>query len=282
MRGNSGASLCFQGDFVLKECGNAKDQYDWFSAADLVGMIDGFRLPHTRLVDEHSYEIEYVHGYSATQITSVQDFARLVKLIEHWEKQPTETLGSWFNYLRRLEQHVAEGNSEEMRNAFHLASQYELPSSFGHGDLTLENVLVEKDGGMVLIDPNYSQGLFQSYILDYGKLLQSVHSDYHRVFNSSPGEDPAPLLAWFRKYLEERGLWEAALVAELTHIMRLRKYRPEGERSMVDALLRKVMKEIEGARAVNPTSGRLFRPGKPAILSAWEGHSLHSRPPYTP
>ena len=248
MRGNSGANLQFAGDFVVKHCSNAKDQYDWFSAADWVGLVEGVRLPYTEWVDERSYKIEYVRGYSATQITSVQDFERLVKLIEHWEKQPTETLGSWFNYLRRLRYHVDGSNSREMEAAFELVSQYELPGSFNHGDLTLENVLVENDGTMVLIDPNYSQGLFQSWLLDFGKLLQSVHADYHRLFNSSPGQDPQPLLQYLRSYLQDRNLWELALVAELSHVVRLRKYRPENERWMVDKILSKLIAEIETLR----------------------------------
>jgi hypothetical protein len=98
---------------------------------------------------------------------------------------------------------------------------------------------------MVLIDPNYEVGLFQSYLLDYGKLLQSVHSDYHRVFNSSAGEDPEPLLNYLKSYLQDRGEWEWALVAELTHIIRLRRYRPENERRLVDCLLDKLMRELQ-------------------------------------
>jgi hypothetical protein len=245
MRGNSGADLQFAGDFVLKQCSNAVQQCEWFGHANRVGLVEGVRLPYVCLLSENSYEIEYIRGYSATQITSVQDFARLVKLVGQWEKQPAVSVGSWGGYLQRLEDHVRVSNSEEMKAALALATRYELPGSFGHGDLTLENVLVEDSGEMVLIDPNYEVGLFQSYLLDYGKLLQSVHSDYHRVFNSSAGEDPEPLLNYLKSYLQDRGEWEWALVAELTHIIRLRRYRPENERRLVDCLLDKLMRELQ-------------------------------------
>jgi hypothetical protein len=82
-------------------------------------------------------------------------------------------------------------------------------------------------------------------LLDYGKLLQSVHADYHRVFNSSPGADPQPLLNCLKKHLQDRGEWQLALVAELTHIIRLRRYRPENERRLVDCLLDKLMRELQ-------------------------------------
>jgi thiamine kinase-like enzyme len=245
VRGNSGADLQFAGDYVLKSCPNAVQQVEWFGCAQSVGLVDGVRLPYVELVNANSYKIEYIRGYSATQITSVQDFARLVKLVGQWEKQPAASSGDWDGYLQRLEDHVRVSNSEEMMAAFELACRHELPGSFNHGDLTLENVLVENDGGMVLIDPNFESGLFQSYLLDYGKLLQSVHADYHRVFNSCPGADPQPLLNYLKKHLQDSGHWELALVAEITHVMRLRKYRPEGERRLVDEILCRLLGEIQ-------------------------------------
>jgi hypothetical protein len=238
--------LCFQGDYVLKECGNAREQCEWFGHANRVGLVEGIRLPYVELVNAESYKIEYIRGYSATMLTSVQDFARLVKLVEHWGCQPSVTGANWLSYLVRLEKHVRVSNSPEMEAALSLVCRCELPGSFNHGDLTLENVLVEDDGAMVLIDPNFESGLFQSWLLDYGKLLQSVHSDYHRLFNSSPGSDPQPLLNYLREYLQSRGQWELALIGELTHVMRLRKYRKSEEQWIVDKLLGNLIREIEG------------------------------------
>ena len=244
MRGNSGASLNFAGDYVLKECSNAKDQCEWFGYAQSAGLVDGVVLPYVELVTPTSYKIEYVSGYSATQITSVQDLQRLVNLIEHWRKQPASNTASWQSYLLRLEDHVRVSNSPEMEAAFELVSHYELPSSFSHSDLTLENVLVRNNGEMVLIDPNFAPGLFQSWLLDYGKLLQSTHSDYHRIFNSSPGADPEPLLQYLRSHLQSIGHWELAQIAEISHLMRLRKYRASEEWPKVDGILERLMGEI--------------------------------------
>ena len=245
MRGNSGATLQFSGDYVLKECANARAQCEWFALAERTGLVDGVVLPYVELVTPTSYKIEYVSGYSATQITSVQDLQRLVNLIEHWRKQPAANGADWFSYLVRLQDHVAVSGSEVMERAWKVAARYDLPGSFAHGDLTLENVLVRNNGEMVLIDPNFAPGLFQSWVLDYGKLLQSTHSDYHRIFNSSPGADPEPLLQYLRSHLIEEGIWEECLVGELSHIMRLRKYRPENERSKVDRILEGLAREIQ-------------------------------------
>lgn len=245
MRGNSGALLNFAGDYVLKECGNAKEQCEWFGRAECAGLVEGVSLPYVELVTPTAYRIEYISGYSATQITSVQDLQRLINLVECWRKKPATNSGSWEGYLQRLEHHVVVSNSAQMEAAFELVCRYNLPSSFNHGDLTLENVLVRSDGEMVLIDPNYSEGLFQSWLLDYGKLLQSTHSDYHRVFNSSPGSDPQHLLNYLRSHLVNAGAWQLALVAELTHIMRLRKYRSPEEWGKVDRILEGLVREIQ-------------------------------------
>lgn len=244
MKGNSGAALDFRGDFVVKTCSQAKGQVAWFREAEKTGIIPGFRLPQVEAISESQYRIEYIAGFSATMLTSVSEFKKLVDLAEHWASKPSTTNATWDSYLERLQNHVAASNSPLMQEAFDVVVQYNFPRSFCHGDLTLENVLVTGEGELVLIDPNYSFDLYQSWILDLGKLLQSTNSDYHRVFNSSPGVDPRPHLNYLRGYLQNRGLWKVSLVSELSHIMRLRRYRPEGEHQKVDQILVKLMKEI--------------------------------------
>ena len=245
MRGNSGAELTFCGDYVIKHCKNASDQVKWFELAAERLPNDLIRLPYVEPISNDSYRIEYIRGCSATQITSVQEFEKILNLVDHWGEQLPTNCPHWGDYLDRLHSHVSESDSKEMGEAYRLAEEYNFPGSFSHGDLTLENILIQSDGQMVLIDPNFSEDLFQSWVLDYGKLLQSTHSDYHRVFNSSPGSDPAPFLKCLWNHLERKGLLELALVAELTHLMRLRKYRREKhEREMVDRLLVKTMQEI--------------------------------------
>lgn len=245
MKGNSGASLDFQGDYVLKSCPQAAHQVEWFVEAKEAGLVEGIRLPSVELVNSESYRIEYIAGFSATMLTSVSEFKKLLRLIEHWTTKTSTTDATWDSYLERLETHVYVSKSPLMQEAFEVVSQQELPSSFCHGDLTLENVLVTGEGEMVLIDPNYAPDLFQSWVLDIGKLLQSIHSDYHRVFNSSSGVDPTPHFEYLRGYLKERSLWKMALVSELSHIMRLRKYRPPGEHVKVENILKRLMKEIK-------------------------------------
>ena len=247
MKGSSGATLDFSGDFIRKKCKDAAEQCEWFRIASRYLLAPGIRLPQTVCISDAEYDIEFIEGTCGTQIGSTRLIDTLVDQILVWSKVPPIRESNWESYIKRLySEHVSQTDSQIVRRIFEfLDNTSDLPSSFSHGDLTLENVIVENNGGIVLIDPNFKQNLFQSYVLDLGKLLQSVHSDYHRLFNSHPGGDPAPLCAHLRQRLGEP-LWNQALAAEMSHVVRLRKYRPSAQHPVVDQLLARLLAEAQG------------------------------------
>lgn len=247
MKGSSGATLKFSGDFIRKTCGDARQQCEWFELARGHSLLPGLRLPHTVLCSETEYEIEFVEGICGTRVGSTRLIDTLLDQIFLWSKVPPDRDHKWASYKKRLYlEHVSLTDSAIVRRIFEYIDNFsDLPSSFSHGDLTLENVLVENNGRLVLIDPNFKGNLFQSYVLDLGKLLQSVHSDYHRLFNSHPGGDPAPLCAHLRQRLG-KPLWTQAAVAEMSHVVRLRKYRPPAQQPEVDRLLERLLAEAQG------------------------------------
>ncbi|OUR96482.1 hypothetical protein A9Q84_09030 [Halobacteriovorax marinus] len=51
-----------------------------------------------------------------------------------------------------------------------------------HGDLTLENILIDKRKHLIFLDPNNDNTLATIH-LDIGKLFQSLHSEYEYFFN---------------------------------------------------------------------------------------------------
>lgn len=247
MKGSSGATLEFSGDFIRKKCKDAAEQCEWFRIASRYTLVPGVRLPQTVCISDAEYDIEFVEGVCGTQIETTRLIDTLVDQILLWSKVPATREADWDSYKVRLHsEHVALADSDIVRRTFEFLDEIEpLPSSFSHGDLTLENIIVENTGGVVLIDPNFKGNLFQSYVLDLGKLLQSVHSDYHRLFNSHPGGDPAALCAHLRQRLG-KPLWTLALAAEMSHVVRLRKYRPSAQRPEVDRLLARLLAEAQG------------------------------------
>lgn len=247
MKGSSGARLGFQGDVIRKECSDAAEQAEWFEIARNLPVMPGVRVPHTPRCGDGWYEIEFIEGTCGTHAESTLIIDSLLDQITTWGDCGTHRAVSWESYISRLHrQHIQNLVSiSPMLEAFNLVSQEPpLPASFGHGDLTLENVIIDRNGDLVLIDPNFKGDLFQSYILDLGKLLQSVHSDYHRLFDSHPGVDLKPHCEVLMDRLCDANLLRPALVAEITHVMRLRKYRPEDQRPKVDELLQRLLNEI--------------------------------------
>lgn len=241
MKGSSGASLHFCGDFILKECADAQSQYDWFCRAGSLPMVDGMRLPAVHSVSTQAYRIEFIHGTCATACCSTRMLDAICDQIDIWRGYPSQSGSTWNAYIDRLRAHAEQSQSEAMTSAVSfIASQPAFPPSFGHGDLTLENVIASQSGEIVLIDPNNKPDVYQSWVLDYGKLLQSLHADYHRVFQSNAGCDPLPLLAHLRSRLGVR-LFQQAIIAELSHLVRLRKYRPAEQRPIVDAVIQRIM-----------------------------------------
>ena len=104
-------------------------------------------------------------------------------------------------------------------------------------------MLIQADTSCCLIDPNHSPGLYQSYALDYGKMLQSTHTDYHATFNSNIGINLAMNDATLVTLLRNGGHYHGALLACLTHIIRLAKYHLT-EIEKVEALAKPLLEEL--------------------------------------
>lgn len=243
MRGNSGARLDFTGEWVLKTCSDAPQQNEWFDLARNLPTTNGIRIPSTRLVGDDSYQIEFIDGIVGTHSSSILIISALIDQILLWAQcasaRPSLT---WQNYMDRVyNYHIVQEHNSTLDYVFDLVISVPItppPPTFSHGDLTLENVIISFDWKeLVLIDPNFKSDLFQSYILDFGKLLQSTNSNYHHRFNSNPGVDLRSHNELLIKKLRQLGILRECLIAEITHVIRLRKYQPIYMLKTVDDLL---------------------------------------------
>ena len=246
MKGASGAGINLCGDYVLKNCSDAREQVEWFIKAKEHGLQSGIRLPYTDLEDRETYRMEFIRGHMATAEPTVLFIDTLLSQVDHWSRVPANSIASWDDYLLRIEEHVREGCTGVMKSALAYTESIDpLPPSFCHGDLTFENVLIESDGTLVLIDPNFKTNLYQSYMLDVGKLLQSTLADYHRIFGSNFAIDLSRHTTHLLKRVSQRAgdalYEERARAALLSHVVRLRKYRPESQRPIVDNLLAELL-----------------------------------------
>jgi len=243
MKGASGASLKLSGDFVTKTCKDAKNQVEWFRIIEEIGLPTGLRVPTIGKISASSYEMEFIQGHLATQESSVFVVQKLMEFCEGLQRTPQNNT-TWNSYLERLEAHVSIADTKPMVKALNLVSKASpFPQTFCHGDLTLENVMIDAKS-CVLIDPNYSPELYQSFVLDLGKILQSTHFRYHEVFNSNHGVSLTRHADFVEAWLKSHYLWDVAIIAAISHIIRLRRYRPENERTKVDSHLTSFIQEF--------------------------------------
>lgn len=229
-----------RGDFVEKWCKDAFEQVEWLRLAnEPPGFVRGVGSPKASLCEEdHKYRMEFIEGHAAWQDPTLRSVRGLLAQVFVWRDRGPASHSSWDSYLARLEDHVRVGDSEPMRLALsYVLSRPGLQTSFCHGDLTLENAIVRNGTSeLIIIDPNYKPGLFQSYSLDLGKLLQSTHANYHSIFGQSD-TNLSRQDTWLQKQLKSKGMWDDAYTALVSHVMRFRKYRQPSEHQIVDDLL---------------------------------------------
>ena len=85
-----------------------------------------------------------------------------------------------------------------------------------HGDITLENVLIDDLDNLILLDPN-DENILSTFHLDIGKLFQSLHSEYEYLLN-------------IKDYtVEERKIYQEKLDFHFLHLKNhlLNKYEKE-------------------------------------------------------
>jgi hypothetical protein len=247
--GSSGARLEFQGEWILKRCKDAKEQVDWFREAEKRPLLPGIYLPAVELVDEQSYRIERIAGIPGTFSQSLDTVFLLYEQVKLWSNQVCSTIRFPKEYCSRLRNdHLPKEGARIVHEAIGFFESEFLNvgpkgSTFCHGDLTLENVILMNDGSLGIIDPNHKSGLYQSFLLDFGKILQSIHSDYHRKFDCCPGVDQTWMYPPLYSALQRDGFLRNSLLSEISHLVRLRKYRPEEQRPLVDRILQDRMFE---------------------------------------
>jgi len=245
MRGWSGATLMQEGDHITKVCDNASDQVQWFTECKRFGMVEGIKTVDVYWRNANRYTMNHVVGHLATHEPQTTFISRLYDQIKHWQSVYPLNFANWHDYIQRLYEHAEVTDSSTIFRAVEMIEQFEpLEQSFCHGDLTLENMIVDASGDVWLIDPNFSGNLYQSWLLDAGKLLQSTHTRYHELMGSNAGVTLRKHDQVLIERLERDGVYQTALMACLTHIIRLCKYQRD-RIDAVEALALPLMKELE-------------------------------------
>ena len=220
--GQSGAFVERRGDRVTKTGARVRNEAEWYRiASDRIPE----HLPIVYSFVGDTLTLEYVESSPPRKIGS-REIGLLIDLILNFRKDDWPSSdASVDTMVHRLDDHIrlceedyraADVDIALLQHHLHQSfsnSSWDAVRSFSHGDFSLDNILWAP-GRVVLIDPIYDRELYSSYVLDFGKLLHSLHRHRHdeaysllvRRLNSLPigNLKIAELSQWIRivKYLQ--------------------------------------------------------------------------------
>lgn len=142
------------------------------------------------------YEYKYVEGENFITFLKYKDIKEIVpvidnlfKILEYFSKENIyfETEYKTMSFRKALEDKITTnsvklGLSVELRNK--LLSHLKNVGSFNkktlhHGDLTFDNIIIDKDKNLSLID--YSGGFYPHYWMDIVRLFQDTEGEWYKI-----------------------------------------------------------------------------------------------------
>ncbi len=187
---------------------------------------------------------DHLLGKSAKEVESWAH--RIQQVLVHWRTLPLPARHEpqvFVRYLDALWDKAVRTMSpgklmNQYRELVHqLRSQlYPIPAAgFCHGDLALDNLLVDPDGQLWIIDPLYN--VYETSFWDIGKLLQSTMANWMALRQGRLEDPPASLQNWADALLNEdrkTGLFFALVV-----LLRIVRHAPGPDQK--EALMKRII-----------------------------------------
>lgn len=213
------------------------DMYEWIHAVpiehskyalnNLIQIISEFHSKNSKGEPEASHLNNYLNRKVIENIDFIRDLiSQLIDPLNFRINGETYSMKEW-DFLE---------NIDLLKSIIGSTTQTEI-----HGDLTIDNLIIDGAQNWMLIDPNPST-IFKSALMDWGKLLQSLHAGYEFldrdtkvVFEQNSIKYPSyrsdryqalfnNLLSELRHRYGESGIKEAFL-HEIIHFLRLLPYK---------------------------------------------------------
>lgn len=243
LKGGSGSFVERVGDRIIKKAKNAKDQASWMIKASEI-----CKVPKVNTYYGDTLDMEYIDGESLNSACNTKRFNQLLSYVEEFRNIPTEC-NDWDTMVDRVKDHISLNAIYNEMPIINLLESDEVcrfmkaNASFSHGDLTFENCIV-KDDNVYLIDPNNPKNVYSSWILDVGKLYQSLHYHYEETFSDYQLKiDKASFYNEINKYFDKKYL-KYFLLCEMIHYIRMLKYKPDYQKGMVRERIQMIFEEV--------------------------------------
>ncbi len=244
LKGGSGGSVERVGDRIIKKASNAKDQANWYKSASSL-----CHVPRVNTYYGNTLDMEYIDGEVLNDVCTKQHINDLVEQVLRFSDIKANC-GDWSTMVDRVKDHLSlnpvynEDSIIKLLESQQVTDFMEKHASFSHGDLTLENCIV-RDEKIYLIDPNIPKNIYSSWILDVGKMYQSIHYSYEENFSGFESlVDKKELFdhikgkfkAQFSKYF---------LLSEMVHYIRMLKYKPDDQKQLVRQRIQDIFREVQ-------------------------------------
>ncbi len=235
LTGGSGSQVFLEDKTVVKKCPKAKQEHDWYRRAE---MIDGINTPRIYSITLDTLYMEHIEGTPLSDALTEDSLWQIVATAYRFADvhDDANNLGK---YIENLYSHDdGEATRAVAAELVKHASDIGGEVSFSHGDMALSNV-ISSGNKLYLIDPNY-KGDFSSYLLDLAKIRFSL-TGYEYKFGYSNTDLSAHRQAFDDMvYAVDRQLVK---LLEITHWIRIFKYRPEAQRKTAKDIIATLLNE---------------------------------------
>jgi tRNA A-37 threonylcarbamoyl transferase component Bud32 len=151
-------------DCVVKKSDSTIQEVSWYNKALEIGLD----IPSVLSYDKDTIATSFIEGSSCYNVDLILNTLRKFK-----NTKPTNKV-NFNSYIERIENHIK--NNPSIKSGSKLIDKLNSinpPNTFNHGDFSTHNQ-IEKEGKLYLIDPIYSEDVYQSYVIDAAKHLFSV------------------------------------------------------------------------------------------------------------
>jgi tRNA A-37 threonylcarbamoyl transferase component Bud32 len=151
-------------DCVVKKSDSTIQEVSWYNKALEIGLD----IPSVLSYDKDTIATSFIEGSSCYNVDLILNTLRKFK-----NTKPTNKV-NFNSYIERIENHIK--NNPSIKSGIKLIDKLNSinpPNTFNHGDFSTHNQ-IENEGKLYLIDPIYSEDVYQSYVIDAAKHLFSV------------------------------------------------------------------------------------------------------------
>jgi tRNA A-37 threonylcarbamoyl transferase component Bud32 len=151
-------------DCVIKKSNSPKQEVEWYNKALEINL----NIPDVLSYDNDTISTSFINGTKCDDVDLIINTLYKFKLTK-----PTNKV-NFNSYIERIQSHIE--NNPSIKNGdklIKMLNKINPLNTFNHGDFSIHNQ-IKFDNKLYLIDPIYSEDIYQSYVLDAAKHLFSV------------------------------------------------------------------------------------------------------------